>query len=164
MLKLYRSVRLVKTWVYKFRPCHPLNWHSCNPQRHQSCRTPTTMPLMSSALTWKWSLYWKTCLKFRSWRPIFQKPPDDSWSLSALLSNNLPLPVSGLLSTTQIRTVSVSTRALLVVLVQLLLAKHRLNHQDTMAPAAADAAFLPPTLPPNLLKTSNTLGWSMLIW
>lgn len=86
------------------------------------------------------------------------KPPE-VYVYQRLLSNNLPLPVrSGLL---------------LVVLARLLLAKHRLKHQgteqsnpimpvsnnnqDTMAPAAADAPFLPPTLPPNLLKTSNKL-------
>ena len=62
--------------------------------------------------------------------PIFQnllKIPE-VYVYQRLLSNNLPLPVrSGLLSTTHIRTVSASTRALLVVLARLLLAKHRLN-------------------------------------
>lgn len=69
------------------------------------------------------------------------KPPE-VYVYQRLLSNNLPLPVrSGLLSTTHIRTVSATTRALLVVLARLLLAKHRLKHQKELSKAIPSCQF-----------------------
>ena len=79
----------------------------------------------------------KRCPNFRNLLKI-----PEVYVYQRLLSNNLSLPVrSGLLSTTDIRTVSASTRALLVVLARLLLAKHRLKHQKELSKAIPSCQF-----------------------